>query len=319
MTLPQVRVKPKPDSDSREWPVGPKHIDFYKESYREYRKLPPLSSFAYAERNAEYSVEPPEDKTIEPWKILVIYCTEPDLNPDCDLQLHRNQKITGGSHGWRHMQFRVLGKKFGTATGSVGAHINLARKAFQTGNDYWGWRYLSRCTHYLADLGNPFHVHAVPARFLIRNAFSSKKLFQILSAVHQSYEIYVERRFREEFPAFQEALIRGSQAGQKTSGHVHDEISSYRHQAVKRMSPLFYFFIEEFGNELIDVFGQMHQNPHLDASARLNMCSKDAVKVIFKDSHIPALDFLDRKTVDILFDVGRMLGTLLNGFVRHSG
>jgi hypothetical protein len=114
-------------------------------------------------------------------------------------------------------------------------------------------------------------------------------------------------------------LIQGSLDGQKTGGPVHEEISSYRHQAVKRMSPLFYFFLEEFGSELIDVFGQMHQNPHLDASARLNMCSKDAVKVIFKDSHLPALEFLDRKTVDILFDVGRMLGTLLNGFARRSG
>ena len=106
MTLPQVQVKPKPDFNNKNWPIGPKHIDLYKESYREYRKLSPLWSFAYDERNGEYSIDPPENKTIEPWKILVIYSTEPDLNPDCDLNLHKNQKITGGSHGWRHMQFR---------------------------------------------------------------------------------------------------------------------------------------------------------------------------------------------------------------------
>lgn len=319
MILPPVQVKPKPDSNSREWPVGPKHIDLYKESYREYRKLPLISSFAYSERNAEYSVEPPENKTIEPWKILVIYSTEPDLNPDCDLHLHKNQKITGGSHGWRHMQFRVLGKKFGTATGSVSTHIDLARTAFQSHNDYWGWRYLSRCTHYLADLGNPFHVYAVPTWFLIKNALSSQKLFQILSAMHQSYEIFVERRFREEFPDFKEALWQGAREGQTARRDVNAEINSYRHQAAKRMKPLFNFFLEEFGSELIDVFGQVNRNTHLDAAARLNMCSKDAVKVIFKDSHLPALNFLDRRTVDIFFDVGRMLGTLLAGFAQRDG
>ena len=314
MTLPQVRVKPQPAFNDKKWPLGPKHIDLYKESYREYRELPLLSSFSYAERDAEYSVEPPEDKNIEPWKILVIYTTEPDLNPDCDLNLHPYQKITGGSHGWRHMQFRVLGKKFGDAAGSVRAHMEFAEKAFQSGNDYWGWRYLSRCTHYLADLGNPFHVYAVPTRFLIRNLFSSKNLFQILSAVHQSYEIYAERRFREGFPAFKEALLKGARIGQNEHRDVTTEIISYRHQAATRMKSMFYFFLDEFGWELIDVFGQINQNSHLDASTRLNMCSKDAAKVIFKDSNLPALDFLDRITSDILFDVGRMLGLLLNEF-----
>jgi hypothetical protein len=58
----------------------------------------------------------------------------------------------------------------------------------------------------------------------------------------------------------------------------------------------------------------MDQNSHLDAAAQTNLCSKDAAKVIFQDSHLPALDFLDRITVNIFSDVGRMLGILLNGF-----
>jgi hypothetical protein len=48
------------------------------------------------------------------------------------------------------------------------------------------------------------------------------------------------------------------------------------------------------------------------------MCSKDAAKVIFQDSHLPALNFLDRITVDIFFDVGMMLGILLNGFLPQK-
>ena len=315
----QVLVKPNPDFNNIHWPIGPKHIDLYKESYREYRKLSPLWSFAYDERNGEYSVEPPESNTIEPWKILVIYTTEPDLHPDCDLNLHKYQKITGGSHGWRHMQFQALGMKFGIATESFRLHMDLAGRAFESGNDYWGWRYLSRCTHYLADLGNPFHVHAVPSWFLMKNLFSSKKLFRVVSAVHQSYEIYVERRFRERFPAFKQALLRGASEGQAANPDVNLNINSYRHQAEKRMKPIFHFFLDEFGQELIDAFRQMDQYGHLDAAAQTNMCSKDAAKVIFQDSHLPALNFLDRITAEILFDVGRMLGTLLNSssFLRN--
>jgi hypothetical protein len=314
IALPPVQIKPKSDFNNKNWPVGPKHIDLYKENYREVRKLDPQWSFNYAQRNGEFGAEPPSDKTIEPWKVLVIYSTEPDLNPDCDLDLHKNQKITGGSHGWRHMQFRALGKKFGIATESVRIHMDLASMAFQSGNDYWGWRYLSRCTHYLADLGNPFHVYAVPSWFLIKNLFSSKKLFRIVSATHQSYEIYAQRRFREGFPAFQEALLQGARVGQTVGRDVNVEINLYMRQAESRMKPIFHFFLDEFGQDLLDAFRQMDQNSHLDAAAQTNMCSQDAAKVIFQDGHLPALNFLDRITADILFDVGRMLGTLLNGF-----
>ena len=117
------------------------------------------------------------------------------------------------------------------ATESVRVHIDLAQMAFNSGNDYWGWRYLSRATHYLADLGNPFHVRAAPSWFLIKNLFASKKIFQIVSTAHQGYEIYVERRFREGFPAFKQALLQGAREGQADHFDMTAEINSYRHQA----------------------------------------------------------------------------------------
>jgi len=58
----------------------------------------------------------------------------------------------------------------------------------------------------------------------------------------------------------------------------------------------------------------LDQTIQMDAATQTNMCSKDAAKVIFQDHHLPALDFLDRITVEILFDVGRMLGALFNSF-----
>lgn len=314
LSLPAVSVKPHRKFSNINWPIGPKHVDLYKESYKDCRKLSPLWSFNYGERNGEYSTQPPEDKTIEPWKILVIYATEPDLHPDKDLYLHKNQKVTGGSHGWRHMQFRALGRKFGIATESVRVHVDLAAMAFKNGYDYWGWRYLSRAAHYLADLGNPFHVQAVPSWFLIRNLFESKKLFQIVSAAHQSYEIYVERRFREGFTGFRQALLQGAREGQAGYPDMTAEINSYRHRAAKKMPPIFYFMLDQFGQELIDAFRQMDQSSPLDAAAQIGMCSKEAAEIVFRNPHLPALDFLDRVTAEILFDVGRMLGALVNSF-----
>jgi hypothetical protein len=91
-------------------------------------------------------------------------------------------------------------------------------------------------------------------------------------------------------------------------------MNSYTHQAKKRLKPIFYFLLDEYGQELIDAFRQMDQSSPLDAADQINMCSKDAAKIIFRNPHLPALDFLDRITAEILFDVGRMLGTLVNSF-----
>ncbi|MGD0278619.1 MAG: hypothetical protein ABSC11_04880 [Smithella sp.] len=314
MALPQVAVKSNPNISSECWPIGHKHIDLYKENYSEVRKLDPLWSFSYSQRNGEFGVEPPLDKTIEPWKVLVIYSTEPDLNPDCDLDLHKNQKMTGGSHGWRHMQFRLLGKTFGIAPESFRINMNFAKMSFENGNDYWGWRYLSRSAHYLADLGNPFHVKALPNRFLINNLFSLKKLFTIVSSVHQSYEVYVQGRFREGFPSFQEALLRGSREGQAAKSPVNELLGSYMHLAKERHNEIFFFFLDQFGRELINVFEKMNPDSHLDAATQTNMCAADAAKVIFRNHNLPALNFLDKITEEILFNVGKMLGILFSRF-----
>ena len=102
--------------------------------------------------------------------------------------------------------------------------------------------------------------------------------------------------------------------GKAACRDVNIEINSYTHQAEKRLKPIFNFFLDQFGQELIDAFRQMDQNSDLDTAAQTNMCSKDAAKVIFQDSHLPALNFLDKITAEILFDVGRMLGIMLDEF-----
>lgn len=316
MALPQVPVKPNPRYGDNLWPISPKHIDYYKENWRETCKLDLLQTFDYKKRNGEYATEAPQGKKIEPWKVLVIYSTEPDLYPDTDLFLHKNQKVTGGSHGWRHMQFRLLGATYGIAPESFLVHRELAELAFGNGNAYWGWRYLSRAAHYLADLGNPFHVKALPGLFLAKKMFSRADLFKIVSAIHQSYEVYVERRFREGFEPFQEALMEGARAGQSAGMDLTKKTSlnSYIKKARKWHNRIFYHFLNEFGQELLDAFASMDSKSKLDAAAQTNRCAASAAKILFKEENYSKLDFLDKITAGILVDVGRVLGALFASF-----
>ncbi|MDD4092273.1 MAG: hypothetical protein PHQ63_06905, partial [Smithellaceae bacterium] len=190
----------------------------------------------------------------------------------------------------------------------------FASLAFENGNDYWGWRYLSRCCHYLADLGNPFHVKALPAFFLMKNIFSGKTLFRTASAVHQSYEVYVERRFREGFEPFGEALLRGASEGRSASGDVQSRLPAYMKKARKQFNPVFYFFLDQYGGDLLDVFSRVDPGGPTETAAQTNQCSADAARVIFKEGSLPSLSFLDEITAGILKDVGRMLGMLFQSF-----
>jgi hypothetical protein len=312
MGLPPVPVRPNPYRHDPSWPVGPRHIDLYKESYTDTGRLDAHRCFDYGQRNAVYASEPPTDKQIEPWKVLVIYSTEPDLLPDHDLVLHKRQKVTGGSHGWRHMQFKAFGITFGMAPESFRRHRDVAFQAFAQGNDYWGWRYLSRSMHYLADLGHPFHVKAAPSWFLARNILSFRNLFQTLSALHTGFEIYTEMRFRQGIGVFKEALMSGAYAGYASENQADAWLEEYIRRARRRLGPIFCFMLEEYGRELIDVYSRVDPASNADAAAQTRQCSQHAAEVLFHDAHLAALGFLDKITSEVLFDVGKMLGMMLS-------
>ena len=318
ISLPSVEVRTNPHYGEELWPTGPRHIDLYKESYQERRQFDPLWTFDYKKRNGDYAHDVPSGKTIEPWKVLVLYSTEPDLYLDYDQHLNKNQKITGGSHGWRHMYFNIMGKDYGIAPQSYRMHKDLAKLAFENGNPYWGWRYLSRCGHYLADLGHPFHVKALPGSFLMRKIFARDELFKIVSAIHQSYEIYVERRFREGFKPFRDAVIQGARDGQQAGKDVDTQLKDYIRRARKKHNPIFYFFYEEIGKDLLDAFAPMDQNSPLDAATQTNRCSADAARVLFNEVNHSKLEYLDVLTGNILLDVGIMLGTLFSEFAVYA-
>ncbi len=316
MHLKPVQVMPNPRLHDGRFPINPDHVDLYKEEYREVRRLDPSISFDYAQRNGEFSTEPPVQKSIEPWKILVIYSTEPDLLPDCGLDLHPYQKITGGSHGWRHMQFRLPGLTIGMAPESFCHHIRLAHKAFEIGNHYWGWRFLSRAAHYLADLGHPFHVKAAPPVFLLRHLLSARRMVHMLSAIHTGYEVYSEQRFRQGFAPFGDALITGAGEGRASGADVHAELDGYIRRARRRLNPIFRLLVRRFGPGLIDAYASVDPGGGTDVAAQTRACSADAARVFFREPDIRSLAYLDAVTTEILEDVGRMLGMLFAGFAR---
>jgi hypothetical protein len=314
LSLPPVPVRPRPGLSGIHWPLGPRHVDLYKEAFVPGEPLDLFEASEYGARNGGYADVAPTDRAIEPWKILVLYSTEPDLHPDCDLNLHRLQKITGGSHGWRHMQFNDLGVTIGAVSESFRKHREMALQSFCLGNDYWGWRYLSRATHYLADMGHPFHVCAAPRGYLIRNLLNFRELFKTVSALHTGYEVYSERRFREGLPAFKTALMVGARQGAMSCHGVDAELRGYMGRAKGRHAPIFHFMRRQFGRELIDVYGSVKHDGADDVSAQTKGCAGEAARVLFQERHLESLGFLDHATEAILREVGRMLGMLLAGF-----
>ncbi len=314
MNAPPVLVLANPQYGQKLWPTGPRHIDLYKESYTERRALHPLDAYDYKKRNGDYAQSVPAGKTIEPWKILVIYATEPDLYLDDSLKLHKNQSVAGGSHGWRHMYFKILGSTYGIAPQSFRFHRDMASLCFENGNNYWGWRELSRAAHYLADMGNPFHVKTLPGSFLIRKIFARRQFFRIIAAIHHSYEIYVERRLREGDWPFGEALVQGAREAQVTDVDIDASLRDYIKRARQKHDVIFYHFYNQFGEELLDVFLQIDPNSPVEATTQTNRLSADAAKVLFRRENLYKLEYLDILTGNMLHDVGKMLGALFKRF-----
>lgn len=325
VALPPVSVLPNPAFT--DWAIGPDHVDYYKEGATAVRDLPALQTFDCTTRNGDYETTPP-DETIAPWQVLFLYATEPDMDLDCGLDLAPVQKLTKGSHGLRHMQFSLFGKTIGMAEESFHYHVKAARRAAERGNRYWAWRFLSRATHYLADLGHPFHSKVIPYRKLFRYLFSPKKLFRVLAATHNSHEVYTQARFREGFAPFKKALEEGSRAGFEEGVAASAQIGShnegdgsggllraallpYRKKAAKQLTPIFNAQLEHFGKPLLDAYEVIEQvDADMDSSKSTMLAERHAHEVVFADPANPVLAILDEITTRVLRDVGRALGLL---------
>ncbi len=313
-----VKIQPNPEYGG--WEIGPNHVDLYKESAICEKILNPDECFDCEIRNGPYDTYPNENLTIEPWKVLFLYSTEPDLHLDCDLDLHWSQKLTKGSHGYRHMRFSLFGKKFGCTNQCLEYYLNTAKRAKIDGNSYWYWRFNSRATHYLADLGHPFHTKTIPYSKMLKYFRRPKKLIKILSAVHSGHEVFAQKRFREGFLPFKEAIITGSQAGFESQKMFLSEIEHYRQASAKLLTPMFNAIIDHFGDEFADVYDHHSIPPDLrklDYSKQTTFLENRAQAYLFADSGNPGLQILDELTEKALYKVGFMFGLYFKYLYHH--
>ncbi len=309
MEQPAVNIEANPNYG--DWEIGPHHVDLYKEEFREVRNIDPDDAQDCTVKNADFAVEPPAGKVVEPWKIILNYSTEPDHLIDCDLDLHWSQKLTRGSHGYRHMEFSAFGKRIGGLTESFNYHCQTLFRAFIDKNIYWGWRFLARALHYLSDFGHPFHVKAMPYSVLPKFIKNKEALFQILAATHNGHEVYTQNRFREGFPLFRQALVSGSTRGFGSEKNFFREMKRYRKGAARDLKPIYNALLTHWGDELVDIYAVMKQHGDLDSSKSIIHAQKAAQKILFSDHENPGLAILDRVTSRALERTGFMIGLFL--------
>ena len=310
--LESVNLQPNPNYG--DWQIGPKHIDYYKKSATFEKKLIPDECFDCEIRNGTCSPTPNLNQKIEPWKIMFLYCTEPDLHLDCDLDLHWSQKLTKGSHGYRHMEFSVFGKKFGCTNHCFQYYLSAAKRAKSDKNNYWYWRFNSRASHYLADLGHPFHTKTVPYSKLLKYFGKPKKMMKVLSALHSGHEVFTQKRLRDGYLPFKEAIISGSKDGFDSNKNLSSkEIEYYRKKSARRLTPMFNAMLKHFGEEFANVYDTdsiPSELKALDFSKQTTYLENQAQHYLFSDPFNPGLNILEQLTEKALYDVGFMFGLL---------
>lgn len=149
---------------------------------------------------------PPKDNKVPAWQILVVYSYEPDLGMDDDLNLNAAQKFTGGSHGWRHMEYRIGPLRFGEGSKSVLYFTKLSKIAKSLNDEYWYLRFMARAIHYFEDLGVPFHNLPAPLNEVIKVITNFDKYAEKFALYHFTYEHYVGYRLWNRYPRFVKAI-----------------------------------------------------------------------------------------------------------------
>ncbi len=152
-----------------------------------------------------------EDKT-DAKTILSTYADEPDWGMDEGLSLNSMQSLTGGSHGWRHQYYILLGGilKLGEAPDRAVHFYNMAIEAFKNGDPYWGFRFLARALHYLQDLTNPFHANPGPTITLLSNIWDINGVTVLAMNHHFALEDYQEYQIKKRNQLYFRALRSAS-------------------------------------------------------------------------------------------------------------
>lgn len=187
----------------------------------------------------------PEVGTTTPRDVLSTYSDEPDWGFDhelWDIEVYgygaqNFGKPSGESskapiHMWFAHENGLVRTFAGEITESVvldrvELFTRLAKRAFDSGHPYWGWRFASWAAHYTEDLSQPYHSRALPGKrlgyylsYVVSPAKERMKTKATQEAAnrHFLYEDYVslslERGYRQEAgaPPLAAALAEGDEA-----------------------------------------------------------------------------------------------------------
>lgn len=134
--------------------------------------------------------KPPVDGKIPAFQILSIYAQFPDFGMDEGLNLSPMQALIGNSQGVRHMRYKLGIIEAFEGDKSFLYFVDMSKKAFEKGDEYWGYRFLSYALHYIEDLFQPYHES--PGTFWeVLTSLFDKKVMKMLNNAHYTYDNYL--------------------------------------------------------------------------------------------------------------------------------
>lgn len=148
----------------------------------------------------------PVDNKAPIWQILSIYSYEPDMGMDKNFEVTGLESILGDSQGTRHMEYRLGPVKIGNVTSQPSYFAELAKIAWEKGDEYWTFRFIARGMHYMEDTGQPFHTFPAPLYVLSNLVFDFDKWMGILVNYHYAYDFYGGYLLWKEYPPLLKAI-----------------------------------------------------------------------------------------------------------------
>jgi hypothetical protein len=215
--------------------------------------------------------------TVNPIEILSVYSTDPDDGRDQDLFVrdaqgrphyaYPDQKWFGSVHGpnsqaFRHIEkpafslrhpistFGVPPTHIGEATERAEIYYQVSQLAFALNEDYWGWRFLAGCLHYIEDLEQPYHAAQITPGLAwkgLKAYFSWGRktsglmgtFAHLVSNSHRFFETYVEHPSGRDDGLKQASLaaLRGTDV-QETSASVEELAKNIRDESNREFPDL---------------------------------------------------------------------------------
>ncbi|MBO8140036.1 MAG: hypothetical protein J7J43_07210 [Thermosipho sp. (in: Bacteria)] len=238
---------------------------------------------------------PPMDNNLPVWQILTIYSPEPDNGMDEGLNLSPLQGLIGNSQGVRHMKYRVGLLVAFEGDKSFMYFVNMSKKAFESGDRYWGYRFLARALHYIEDLSQPYH--NAPGTFgeLVWAAMN-EKMRTILGYAHYFMDDYLVYLLYYSDNSTREAILGAKPVYFKT---YYDYVKNVMNYTLSKFSIIH--------NEIKRIFGE---------DGLMQRVSIDEMK---KKDENGEFYLLKSETLSIISYASSVIKGFLNQFLREVG